>query len=156
MSQKERKTNPNGFSKTEIISDEMSVDLLGFCADDLCSCSRAIPIYAVHGDTLTPTAILGEITDDVEIRQYLEIPVDQLNGFSVMTSTCGQAVSDSVLFTLEDEDGTVVAQSVVDASTLKEASYTTVTLDEPVMDHRGESLTLAVTTQGCAPGNAVT
>ena len=128
-------------------------------------CAFVLMIYAVAqeqfrrtpvtSDALTPSGIIGEITDGVTVRQRLEIPVDQLDSLSIMPFTYGQAASGNVLFALETEDGTEIAQSTVDASTFKEASYTAITFDEPISGYRGETLTLVVTTQGCAPGQAI-
>lgn len=110
----------------------------------------------VTSETLTPSSTVGEITDEVVVRQRIDVTVDSLERVSVMTGTYGQTAAGTVVFILEDGDGQAVWQTSADASTLVDGGYTTITLDGPLSGYRGESLVLAVTTQGCAPETPIT
>lgn len=110
---------------------------------------------AVTSDALSPLSVVGEIVDGMEIRQRMIVPADRLDSVSVMAATYGRANTGALLFAAENAAGEEIARASVDVSALEDGKYTPVYWDAPVEGLRGEAVTLVVSSQGAAPGNAV-
>lgn len=111
---------------------------------------------AVTSDALSPIASMGELVDGMEVRQRMTVPADRMDSLDIMAGTYGRANTGVLRMVLTDEAGAVVGQGAAELGTFLEGKYTTVPLEQPVEDRRGEKLTLTLTTEGCAPGNALT
>lgn len=111
---------------------------------------------AVSSDPLSPGMTVGEIVDGVEIRQTIQAPADQMTSVSLMTATYGRVNSGTLKAALEDAQGEVVSTANMDAAQIQDGKYTELLLNPPVEGRKGETLTMVLTTEGCAPGNAVT
>lgn len=111
---------------------------------------------AVTSDALSPIASIGELVDGMEVRQRMTVPADRMDSLDIMAGTYGRANIGVLRMVLTDEAGAVVGQGTAELGTFLEGKYTTVPLEQPVEDRRGEKLTLTLTTEGCAPGNALT
>lgn len=110
---------------------------------------------AVTTDSLTPSIAIGELVDGNEITQQLSPSIDRLDSIELYISTFNRANTGSLLFVLED-NGSVLSQGSVDISSLADNSFTAISLAQPLDGLRGHTLTLRLSSQGCAPGNAVT
>ncbi|MDO5300270.1 MAG: ABC transporter permease [Clostridia bacterium] len=111
---------------------------------------------AVTSDALSPIASIGELVDGMEVRQRMTVPADRMDSLDIMAGTYGRANTGVLRMVLTDEAGAVVGQGTAELGMFLEGKYTTVPLEQPVEDRRGEKLTLTLTTEGCASGNALT
>lgn len=111
---------------------------------------------AVTSDALSPIAVIGEINDDIVITQQLIAPADQLTGLDIMAATYGRANSGTLNLNVKNAAGDEVALQSVDVSVFTDGKYTTIPLEQTSAVAPGEPLTLTMSTQGCAEGNAVT
>ena len=110
----------------------------------------------VKGDALSPSIAVGELVDGVELTQRLIAPASTLSGVDVMAGTYGRANAGTLVLTLTDEDGTLLTAGRADVSSLPDGKYQTIYFDHAAQTQRGAPLLLTITSQGCAPGNAVT
>lgn len=110
----------------------------------------------VKGDALSPSSVVGELVDGVQLTQRLIAPAPTLSSVDVMAGTYGRANAGTLVLTLTDEDGTLLTEGQVDVSSLTDGKYETVCFDHAAQTQRGAALLLTVTSQGCGPGNAVT
>lgn len=111
---------------------------------------------AVTSDALSPIATFGELVDGMEVRQQMTVPADQMDSLDIMAGTYGRVNTGLLRMTLLDETGATVGQGEAQLGEFLEGKYTTVPLSQPVQGQRGENLVLSLTTEGCAPGNAIT
>lgn len=110
----------------------------------------------VVNDTLSASAVVGEITDGQLLQQNLIAPAETLNSIEVMIDTYGRNGTGCLHFRLENEAGTLLAEKIVDVAQLQSGVYSSITLDEPLTGLRGQTLILNITTEGIAAQNAVT
>lgn len=111
---------------------------------------------AVASDALSPIASIGELVDGMEVCQRMTVPADRMDSLDIMAGTYGRANTGMLRMVLTDETGAVVGQGAAELGEFLGEKYTTVPLEQPVEGRRGEKLTLTLTTEGCAPGNALT
>lgn len=110
----------------------------------------------VASDALSASATIGELVDGMALTQTLTMPAERATGLELLAGTYGRANSGMLHLVLTNEAGDAVLAHDVDVGTLKDGVYTLITLPAPLETQRGETLTLTLTTTGCAPGNAVT
>lgn len=110
----------------------------------------------IASNAYSPAFFIGEITDEMEVRQRVTVPSDRLDTLSLMVGTYGRTNIGVLHLALQDMSGTTVAQGSIDISLLPDAQYVAIPLDQPLEGHRLQMLTLVVTTEGCQTGNAVT
>jgi len=108
----------------------------------------------VTSDTLSPSASVGEITDGVQITQRMTVPADRLDCIELMTVTYGRINAGTLKLELTDENGTAVGRAQLDASAVKDNSYTSFPLQQPVEGYRGQTLWMTLSTEGSVPGSA--
>lgn len=111
---------------------------------------------AVTTDALSAASVIGEISDGVTVVQRVSAPAEELTGLEIMAATYGRSHAGTLEGTLVGEDGREVARMSIPLSELKDGQYTTLPLMQTEQAARGESLTLRLTTQGCAEGDAIT
>lgn len=110
----------------------------------------------VNTSSLTPSLPLGELTDGTEVTQTLSVSMDRLDSLSLYFSTYGRQNTGALCLSLEDPQGVQLSQTSVDISLIPESRYFTIPLDTPIEGYKGQTLLLRLSSQGCAPGNAVT
>ena len=102
-----------------------------------------------------PSAAVGELTDGMELRQQLKVPVDQIQQIELMADTYSKADHAVLTAVFLDENGQQISSQKIPLSMLCNWQYTTIPLDEPLGGYRGRKLTLVLTTQHCEPGSGV-
>ena len=110
----------------------------------------------VVSDALSAGTTIGEVVDGMQIHQTVRVPANELREISLMTATYGRNNQGLMTLTLSDAQGNQLARKTVEISSFADNKYTTIGLDEPVIGLKGEMLNLAIETQGCASGNALT
>lgn len=110
---------------------------------------------AVTSDAMSPVSGVGEVIDGMEIRQKTTVPADRLDSISLMVSTYGRENQGMLHLTLLDSEQRMLAEKAIPLSSMEDGKYTAIPLDVPVEGRRGETVTLVITSDGCAPGNAI-
>lgn len=110
----------------------------------------------VVNDTLSASAVVGEITDGQLLQQKLPVPADTLQSMELMLDTYGRSASGLLHIRLEDEAGRLLAQQSADIAQLPSGMYASIPLAEPLTGLRGQTLFLTLSTEGVAPQNAIT
>ena len=111
---------------------------------------------AVESDALSASSVIGEFVDGMTVTQTLIAPAEQTTGLKLQASTYGRANSGILHIVLTNEAEEVILSQDADVTKLEDGKYTSISFDMPLETKRGETLTLTLTTTGCAPGNAVT
>ena len=111
---------------------------------------------AVESDALSASSVIGEFVDGMTVTQTLIAPAEQTTGLKLQASTYGRANSGILHIVLTNEAEEVILSQDADVAKLEDGKYTSISFDMPLETKRGETLTLTLTTTGCAPGNAVT
>ena len=111
---------------------------------------------AVTTDALSAMSVIGEIADGTVVTQRLTAPADQLTALEIMAHTYGRVNTGTLNLRLTNGEGQEIARQSVDVSTFENGKYTVIHLEQTMPAVRGEALTLKMSTQGCAPGTAVT
>lgn len=111
---------------------------------------------AVQSNTLTASAVVGEITDGITVRQLLTAPADQITGVDILFDTYGRSNTGTLQIRLEDLEGNLLAEEELDVSQLKNVQYAPVVFDEAVQTTPEARLMLSLSSNGCSAGNAVT
>lgn len=109
----------------------------------------------VTSDTLSPAAVVGEITDGTTITQRMLVPADRLDSIEIMTSNYFRTNTGILHLLLTDETGAQLGAAQLNAADVQADKYSVFTLEEPLSGHRGKYLWLTISTEGSAPGNAV-
>jgi len=102
-----------------------------------------------------PAAAVGELTDGMELRQQLEVPVDQITQLEIMADTYAAGGEGVLNVCFADAGGQTVSEQQIPLTAIRNWQYTGIPLDQPVSGLRGENLTLILTTQHCQPGSGV-
>ena len=111
---------------------------------------------AVESNALSASAVIGELVDGMTVTQTLTAPAEQTTGLELLAGTFGRANSGMLRIALTNEAGKTLLAQDVDVAALADGKYTSIPFAAPLGTKRGETLTLTLTTTGCAPGNAVT
>lgn len=109
----------------------------------------------VVSDSLSASMTVGEVVDGMELEQTVIVPANELREISLMTATYGRENQGEMILALSDKQGNVLTREAVPVSVFADNKYTTVNLTEPIIGRKGETLNLAITTQGSIPGNAI-
>ena len=104
-------------------------------------------------DTLSPVSLTPELVDGMVLSQKMRAPADQLTSLAIRARTFERANTGTMVFSLLDAQGQLLARVEADIGDFANDAFTEVAL--ALEGHGGEMLTLEITTQGCAPGNAV-
>lgn len=125
----------------------------------------AIVIYLIAGpqfhyknvmsDAYSATATIGDLTDNVIVKQQLTMPAEEITGFEMLVSTYGRINTGTLHIVLCNGDGVAVFKQDVDIAKFEHGKYNLVTFDTPLKTEHGESLNLILTTTGCETGNAI-
>ena len=129
-------------------------------------CVFAIGIYAiaheqfrfseVTGNSPASEYIIGEIVDGVKISESVMVSSDLTEGVHVMVDTYNRSNTGTLNVTVEDLEGEVLIQTSADISTFENYQYNFIPFPEMLELTPGTELVISLTTEGCAPGNAVT
>lgn len=107
-------------------------------------------------DALSPSMIVGEIIDGMEIRQLVDVPAESLTEVSLLTDTFGRENNGILRITFMSDAGDMLASAEADLAVFRSNDYVRIPLFEPLQGHKGEVLTMIITTRGCSQGNALT
>ena len=110
----------------------------------------------VTSDVPGNDGIVGEVVDGLELRQKVMTEADRLDSVSILSGTYARTNTGTIVLTLEDEAGQVLASAETDISLFADNVYTTIPLSEPLKGQAGRRLTLVISSRNCEPGNAVT
>ena len=111
---------------------------------------------SVTTEALSPTIVLGELVDGMQIRQRLEIPADRVERLHLFAGTYERENAGTMLLDFQDQNGGALSHDSFEINQFANVQYTTVELSQPLVGHRGETVFLCISTQGCAPGAALT
>lgn len=141
-----------------------SKKLLGLLA--ACYWTLVLTVYLVAGNqfrftqvtssALSPTAVIGEIVDGMEITQRLAIEADRVDSINLMVDTYSRVNQGTMNLEVLSDEEELLSDMEIPLAGLVSGKYNAVQLEEPIDDMRGSSLILRLTTSGCVPGNAVT
>lgn len=109
----------------------------------------------VQSSRVTEKAVVGELIAGMEVVQKFRSPCDQITEISILGTTYGSTVEDTLEFTLLDETGNVIARTWVDTVDLSDGTEWPVYFSECPCDCRGEILTLTITSASGVSGHAV-
>lgn len=110
---------------------------------------------SVVSDSLSPAAIVGELTDEVTLTQTLSIPAEQITEIELLVTTFGRTNTGSLNITISDEQNNIISKESIDIATLQDNKYVSIPVEETEIPLNGETLTLKLTTDGCSAGNAI-
>lgn len=129
-------------------------------------CGLALMIYIAafpqfryteySGKTVKPSTVVGEVVDGMVITQTVKSPADRLRSISFYAGTYDRSNSGTILLTVTNERGEIIAEESKDVSSVKNNMYTTIRFSSLAKSREGEELTLTVKTKDCAPGSAIT
>lgn len=132
----------------------------------LCYLLTAVLFYYIAGDGLQRTiqssemvtlkSTSGELVTGSEVRQRFRPTQETLEYLLVMGATYDRINDDTLLFTIEDAEGTILAQTQLETLGLENGGKWPVVFPEPIQDVEGKSLTLCIASMRGVPGNAVT
>lgn len=125
-----------------------------------------VSFYFIAGDSLhriinisdmvTAKTTCGEIIVGHTIEQDFTIQNDTLEYLVVLGATYDRENDDTLLITILNKDGSVLATSELKTKGLENGGEWFIPLSNQVFGVKGETLTLSVTSQRGIPGNAVT
>ena len=102
----------------------------------------AVALYFIAGDafnyktttssTIDAAAVVGEITEDREVRQNFTIDSDRVIDYQLQFTTYGRQNTSNVTLQIYSSEGDLLAQNVIPASELKDNAVQTIHLDQPI------------------------
>lgn len=110
----------------------------------------------VASDTLSPTIVIGEFVDGMEIQQRLTVPAERVEEVRLMAGTYERENAGTMLLAFKDLNGEVLAQASYPINDFENVKDTVIKLPEPLTGRRGQAVMLCLTTEGCAPGASLT
>lgn len=124
----------------------------------------AVALYFIAGDafnyktttssTIDAAAVVGEITEDREVRQNFTIDSDRVIDYQLQFTTYGRQNTSNVTLQIYSSEGDLLAQNVIPASELKDNAVQTIHLDQPITDRKGQTAQLVITSDATS-SNAV-
>ena len=120
---------------------------------------QMVPYYSTkteETEMITPTGVVGEITDGMIIEQKFTVLAENLNSIQLLTSTYNRENMGSVHFVISAQDGTILSSSVMDVQDLNNDQLTDIPLSAQIAGYQGQSLTLKLFTEGVSSGLAPT
>lgn len=109
-----------------------------------------------HSDMVSVKSTCGEIVKGSEIRQNFTVENDTLECLVIMGATYDRVNDDVLEIEVQDEAGNVLATAQLSTLHLANGGGWTIPLSNVVQNVKNHTLTLSVTSQRGAPGNAVT
>lgn len=110
----------------------------------------------ISTEMLSADAVIGELLAGQSVSQEFKVETDTVDAISVMGATYERNNSDTLIFSVEDKSGNILASEALNTVNLPNNSLWTVTFSDPVKNIKGKSLVLRITSQNATPGNAVT
>jgi ABC-2 type transport system permease protein len=125
----------------------------------------AVAFYFIAGESfrqsntvtemVSPKAVTGELHAGQTVTQKFTANTDTLNSISVMGGTYAKANTDTLTFSVSDDTGSVIGSGCLETENLSDNSMWTVNFAKPLEKVNGKTLTLSITSEKGAPGNAV-
>lgn len=126
----------------------------------------AILLYFIAGDafhykntassTIDAAGIVGEITQDSQVRQNFTIDSDRFVAYQLKFATYGRVNDVALTLEIRDGDGNVLARNILQASELEDNATCSILLDTPIEGRAGEQVQLVITSDSIDETNAVT
>lgn len=110
----------------------------------------------VASEALSPTIVIGEFVDGMEIQQRLTVPAEHVEEIHLMAGTYERENAGTMRLAFKDMNGVVLAQTTFPINDFENVKNTVIKLPEPLTGHRGEQVFLSLTTEGCLPGATLT
>lgn len=122
------------------------------------SCGESLYVRESDGSiaTFSATNDIGELTEDVSVRQVFTAQMDLIDSIGVMVSDYGQPLDGSLYISCEDlSDGQVLAEGTFPAGELGINQYVWLDVADDTQLQRGSQLQITCTSD-CIGGNAPT
>lgn len=126
----------------------------------------AVLLYFIAGDafrfkstassTIDAAAVVGEITQDSDVRQGFTVDSDRFTAYDVKFATYARVSPASVTLTVTDDAGNVLDAHQVMAAELEDNGVYSVALDEAIEGRKGERLYLVISSDAQNEEDAVT
>lgn len=110
----------------------------------------------VNGDMLSPTAVIGELTDGITVEQRMQINADRVEAVNLQVATFARANTGIMEVRIIGENGEVLGFQQADIADMTDGRVIQLMLPGGITGHKGEYVTLQLRSQGCGLGNAVT
>mgnify|MGYP001645854236 CR=1 FL=1 len=100
-------------------------------------------------------AVTAEILTDTVLEQTFVSECDRITGITLLGTNYGKTVDDELRLAVLDGSGQTVASAVLNTAGLPDSSQWSIPVEDSTDGHRGETLTLQVTSAAGSTGNAV-
>lgn len=111
----------------------------------------------VSTDMVNNTGVIGEITDGVEIQQYIQPNAEYIKGISLFLGTYARENNGTMKITLSDKaNNNTLFEKNIDISKLKDNSMYYVDFEDSIRTLSGQEYILTITTENSEVGNALT
>lgn len=110
----------------------------------------------VTGKKLAADSIVGEVLDGQEYQQSMISPCDVIDHVEIMTGNYERDNTGSFAFTVLNEEGAVLAETIVPVSDFENNAYSAIPFDQPIEAGAGNRIMFVVTAQGCTAGDTIT
>ena len=100
-------------------------------------------------------AVTAEILTDTVLEQTFVSECDRITGITLLGTNYGKTVDDELRLAVLNGSGQTVASAVLNTAGLPDSSQWSIPVEDSTDGHRGETLTLQVTSAAGSTGNAV-
>lgn len=100
-------------------------------------------------------AVTAEILTDIVLEQTFVSECDRITGITLLGTNYGRDVDDELQLAVLDGSGQTVASATLHTAGLPDSSRWSIPVENSTGGHRGETLTLQVTSDAGSTGNAV-
>lgn len=133
-----------------IITIVMMLSIFHFAAGE------SLYFEQVTTDMVNNTGVVGEITDGVEIQQYIQPDTDYIKGISLFLGTYARENKGLMKITLSDKANNTLSVKSIDVSKLKDNSMYYVDFEDSIKVVSNQKYILTITSENSKVGNAVT
>lgn len=110
----------------------------------------------VNGDTLSPTAVIGELTDGKVIEQRIQLNADNVEAVNIHVATFARSNTGVMQVRVIAENGELLNYQQADVADMIDGQIMRLVFPGGITGHKGEYVNLVISSEGCEPGNAVT
>jgi len=142
------------FEKSKAILFRLALLFFALAAMIYIVAGNSFHYEAVVGDSLSPVGVIGELTDETVVEQRLLLPADVVDSVELQTSTFARQNTGLLNVEIVAEDGAVLAAAQADVASFEDGQFAHIAFQEQIAGRRGQYVTLRLTSQGCAWGNA--
>lgn len=143
------------FKKSKVLLQRLAAFYIFMAAMIYLVAGDGFKYEPVKGDTASPIAVIGEITDGMVVEQRVRINADSLSALAFQTATFARENTGLLHFRLYQPDGTELSAFDIDISSMADGQIVLCTLPCEIVGKRGEYALVQITSEGCEPGNAV-